>query len=109
MLELRGQVNMNSANDSSETKKQASNKTVLAAEDKIISIFCQYNGGMEFAMPIIRKQFADAEVDFKNPTKDELIRIAKRLVEVTKELQSPEIAKEEFREYMHIINKLENE
>ena len=94
--------------ETEDTKKRSSKSPVLEAEDKIISIFCQNNGGMEFAMPIVRKQFADAGVDFKNPKKDELIRIVKKLVEVTKELQGAEVAKEEFREYMHILNKLEN-
>ncbi|MCK5562225.1 MAG: hypothetical protein KAJ51_16620 [Thermoplasmata archaeon] len=96
-------------NEASETKKQSAKSPVLDAEDKIISIFCQNNGGMEFAMPIVRKQFADAGVDFKNPNKDELIRIVKKLIEITKEFQGAEVAKENFREYMHIINKLENE
>ena len=80
--------------------------TVLEAEDEIISIFCQKNGGMEFAMPIIRKQYKDAGVDFKNPTKDELIKIVDKLVEITKDLQGEVPAKEEFRDYMHIINKI---
>jgi len=80
--------------------------TVLEAEDEIISIFCQNNGGMEFAMPIIRKQFNDAGIDFKNPTKDELIVIVDKLVNITKELQGEAAAKEEFRDYMHIINKI---
>lgn len=87
-------------------KDTSTRVTVLEAEDEIISIFCQNNGGMEFAMPIIRKQFTDAGVNFKNPTKDELIIIVDKLVEITKELQGEAMAKEEFRDYMHIINKI---
>ena len=81
--------------------------SILDAEDEIISIFCQNNGGMEFAMPIIRKQFSDASVDFKNPTKEGLIEIINKLVAVTKEFQGAEVAKGEYRDYMHIIKKID--
>jgi hypothetical protein len=88
------------------TEESEQSLTVLAAEDEIITLFCQNIGGMEFAMPIVRKQFQDTGIDFKKPTKDELIIIVNKLVEITRELQGKAAARDGFRHYMHIINKI---
>jgi hypothetical protein len=98
---------MDDLNDSGRFDKLTDKKfTLLDAEDEIISIFCQNNGGMEFAMPIIRKQFKDAGIDFTKPTKSDLLIVIKKLVKITSELQGEQAAKEEFQDYMHILNRI---
>jgi hypothetical protein len=91
-----------------ESKDSRSQFSVLDAEDEIITRFCLNNGGMEFAMPIIRKQFNDIGIDFKNPTKDELIILANKLVEITRALQGDLVARAELQEYLHIIKRIQN-
>jgi 5,10-methenyltetrahydromethanopterin hydrogenase len=91
---------------SPESKDTESQFTVLDAEDEIITLFCTKNGGMEFAMPIIRKQFNDIGMDFKKPTKDELIILANRLVEITRALHGDFVARNELQEFLHIINRV---
>ena len=47
-------LNMNPYNDLNDSTMTGPKISILDAEDEIISIFCENNGGMEFAMPIIR-------------------------------------------------------
>ena len=58
-----------------DSEEVSEKKLLLKIEDEIIVKFCELNGGMEFAMPIIRKQFEKHNVDFKNPSKDDLYKI----------------------------------
>ena len=89
---------------SDDSEKNSQQDIILEVEDEIIATFCELNGGMEFAMPIIRKQFEKMNIDFKNPTIEQIIKIANILVEITEEIQGELVAKKErriFKEYMH--------
>ena len=80
---------------------------LLEIEDEIIANFCELNGGMELAMPIIRKQYEKHNIDFKNPTKDDLKNIADILVELTQKIKGEDIAREERRIFKELLGKLE--
>jgi len=82
-------------------------KLILQVEDDMIVKFCELNGGMEFAMPIIRNQYEKLNIDFKNPTKEDLHRIADRLVEVTENIKGEVIAKEEKKIFKDLLSQLE--
>ncbi len=77
--------------------------TVVEASDEIISIFCELHGGMEAAMPMIAYQFKKANVDFTNPTKEGLKRVAEGLVKVTEFLKGRSIAEKEEKRFNHVI------
>jgi len=81
---------------------------ILQIEDEIIVKFCELNGGMEFAMPIIRKQYEKLNVDFKKPTKKDLHRITELLIEVTANIKGKIVAKEERKYFNDLLIRLEN-
>ncbi len=61
---------------------QTEEMTLVAATDRIINDFCDNFGNLELAMPVIRRQFSEAGVDIRNPTKTGLLKIIDRLAEV---------------------------
>lgn len=61
--------------------------TIIEASDKIIMDFCNQFGGMESGMPILREQFAKADLNIKAPTKEGLIKIIGFLAEVESNLK----------------------
>lgn len=77
--------------------------TPVEASDEIISIFCELHGGMEAAMPMIAYQFKKANVDFTNPTKEGLQKVAEGLVKVTEFLKGKVIAEKEEKRFNHVI------
>jgi len=64
---------------------------ILIAEDNIINAFCNRMGGYEKAMPVIRKQFESLNIDFENPTKEQLTQLVKKLLEVMRHLTEEDI------------------
>lgn len=92
-----------------ESKQVTEKDILLEIEDEIIVKFCELNGGMEFAMPIIRKQYEKFNVDFKRPTKEDLYKIVKALIEVTENLKGDLVAREERRVFKELLNKLERD
>ena len=89
--------------------KQVDEKSIiLEIEDEIIVKFCELNGGMEFAMPIIRKQYEKLDVDFKNPSKSDLKLIVESLIEVTESLKGEAVAKQERKYFKDLLNRLDN-
>ena len=89
-----------------ESKETDGKKLILEIEDDIIVKFCELNGGMEFAMPIIRKQYDRLKIDFKNPKKEELEKLVESLVEVTESLKGELVAKEERKLFLDLLNKI---
>ena len=92
-------------NESEENDKK---EIILEVEDEILVKFCELNGGMEFAMPIIRKQFEKLNVDFRNPSKEDLHKIVESLLEVTLSLMGDVVAREERRYFKEFLNKMES-
>jgi hypothetical protein len=92
-------------NESEENDKK---DIILEVEDEILVKFCELNGGMEFAMPIIRKQFEKLDVDFRNPSKEDLYKIVESLLEVTQGLMGDVVAREERRYFKELLNKMES-
>lgn len=85
--------------------KYAPHRTItpVEASDEIISIFCELHGGMEAAMPMIAFQFKKANVDFANPTKEGLQKVADGLVKVTEFLKGKVIAEKEEKRFKHLL------
>ncbi len=90
-----------------DTDQSEETRLLLEIEDEIIVKFCELNGGMEFAMPIIRKQYEKLNIDFKSPTKQDLHKIVESLIEITENLKGELIAREERRYFKELLNKLE--
>ena len=83
--------------------------TPYEALDEIITTFCTVHGGLEEAMPMVRKKFAEADVDFSNPTKEGLKKVADKLVEVTRFLKGPDIAERERKKFRWILRRVPEE
>ncbi len=56
--------------------------TLVLVTDKIINDFCDNFGNLELAMPIIRRQFSEANVDIRNPSEKGLLRVIDLLAKV---------------------------
>ncbi len=82
-------------------------KNLLKIEDEIITCFCELNGGMELAMPIIRKQYEKHNIDFKNPTKEDLKNITNILANLTQQIKGEDVAREERRIFKELLSKLD--
>jgi hypothetical protein len=78
----------------------------VEASDEIISLFCELHGGMEAAMPMVAYQFKKAKVDFANPTKEGLQRVADGLVKVTEFLKGKSVADLEGKRFKHLIKRI---
>ncbi len=91
---------------SADIKESTEHNLLIEVEDEIIVTFCKYNGGMEFAMPIIRNQIEKLGFDFKNPTKDNMKDLVDALVDVTEKIIDVDIAKEERKVFKKILKKL---
>jgi len=81
---------------------------LLKIEDEMIAKFCELTGGMEIAMPIIRKQYEKLNIDFKNPSREDLLKIAETLTDVTQKIKGEIIAREESRYFRELFKKLED-
>ena len=102
---------INVANDPENENSDNSNEmnnglNILEVEDDIIVTFCELNGGMEFAMPIIRNQYEKLNIDFKNPTKEELRKITEKLVEITEGMKGELTAKKERKIFKDLLSKI---
>ena len=78
--------------------------TPTQASDEIITLFCMLHGGIEEAMPIVKNQFFRSYVDFDNPSKAGLKKVAEGLVGVTHFLKGKDIAdltKKRFQLYLN--------
>jgi small GTP-binding protein len=84
-------------------EKEISNLVQVA--DAIIVSFSGHLGGFETAMPIIEQQFKKAGVNFMQPTKEQLVSALKNLVKITEGFQGPEVANQELKKFMAILNK----
>ena len=80
--------------------------TPVKASDEIISLFCELHGGMEAAMPMVAFQFKKANVDFANPTKEGLQKVAEGLINVTEFLKGKYIADLEGKRFKHLIKRI---
>jgi small GTP-binding protein len=60
--------------------------------DRIISDFCSEYGGLEDAMPILRRQFELANLDINNPTEESLISAVENLADVESGFKDKNIA-----------------
>ena len=78
---------------------------LVQVADALIVSFSGHLGGFETAMPIIEQQFKKAGVEFMNPTKEQLVTALKNLVKITEGFQGPDIANQELRRFMTILNK----
>ncbi len=84
-------------------EKEISNLVQVA--DAIIVSFSGHLGGFETAMPIIEQQFKKAGVNFMNPTREQLVTALKNLVNITEGFQGADVANQELKKFMAILNK----
>jgi small GTP-binding protein len=84
--------------------KEKTISTLLQVADAIIVDFCSILGGFETGMPIVEQQFKKAGVNFMNPTKEQLMTAIKNLVKIAQELQGQEVAMQQQRKFIAILN-----
>jgi small GTP-binding protein len=60
--------------------------------DRIISDFCSVYGGIEDAMPVLRRQFELARLDINNPTEQALVSAVEKLADVEAGFKDKNIA-----------------
>jgi small GTP-binding protein len=64
----------------------------IRAEDRIITEFCETAGGFDVAMPVVQEQFRKLDVNFTNPTKEELSLVIQNLVTYLEYIKDKESA-----------------
>jgi small GTP-binding protein len=69
-------------------------KPAIKVEDNIINLFCIEAGGFEVTMPIIRKQFQKLNIDFENPSKEDLEKVIAKLIDYIRFIKDETTAKE---------------
>jgi small GTP-binding protein len=62
---------------------------MMLAQDSIINTFCNIMGGYEQNMPTVQDHFKKLDIDFENPTKDQLEELVKNLDKVADAALSP--------------------
>jgi small GTP-binding protein len=69
----------------------------IKAEDYIINLFCTEAGGYQVTMPIVRQHFQKHGIDFENPTREDLLKVANSLTKYLVFIKGDEVAKEYYR------------
>ncbi|UCH89466.1 MAG: GTP-binding protein [Thermoplasmata archaeon] len=77
--------------------------TILDVEDEIIAKFCDEMEGFDLTMPMIRQQFEKENVDFRNPNKEQLIRVVNNLITAAQVFKDPEALKKLRKDLMQIV------
>lgn len=76
---------------------------IIAAEDELIDAFCRQVGNAEVSMPVIRQKFKKLDIDFENPTKEDLQKMVKELTNYVKFLIGDEEARKVERNLNRIV------
>jgi small GTP-binding protein len=71
--------------------------------DKIIDDFCRGYGGIEEAMPVLRRQFELSNLDLNNPQRESLVSAVERLADVEAGFQNIEKVKANLRKRLKWI------
>jgi small GTP-binding protein len=71
--------------------------------DKIIDDFSKGYGGIEEAMPVLRRQFELSNLDLNNPTREALVSSVERLADVEAGFQNIDIVKANLRKRLRWI------
>jgi small GTP-binding protein len=82
-------------------------QTILDVEDEIITKFCDELEGFDLTMPMIRQQFEKENVDFRNPNKEQLIRVVNNLIEAAQVFKDPDALKKLRKDLMQIVHNYE--
>lgn len=82
------------------------NPTIIDIEDRIIIEFCKLNGGIEVGMPIVREQIRKFNINFQQPTKDDLVKLTENLNSITNMLKSPEVTNKQKTIFDGLIAKI---
>lgn len=56
---------------------------------------------------LIESLFKDVGGDFNNPTKDDILKVIKKLAEIAAQFREPEIVEKHYNEIMELIRKLD--
>jgi small GTP-binding protein len=55
---------------------------LIDAEDRIVALFTEAVGDDERSLPMVRDLFEEIDVDFRNPTRDDLLTVSKGLIRI---------------------------
>lgn len=81
--------------------------TAIDVEDIIMARYCELLEDPEFAMAIIREQFRKANVDFRNPTAEGLMKVVEYIINAASDqVESARLAKEK-KAYSNLIRMIE--
>jgi small GTP-binding protein len=84
----------------------AKNLTALEAEDEIVARYCKLINEPDLAMDMIREIVNKVEIDFKNPTPEDLSRVVNYLIHAASERVDAKILENEKRDYMDLIDRI---
>jgi small GTP-binding protein len=81
--------------------------TAIDVEDIIMARYCELLEDPEFAMAIIREQFRKADVDFRNPTAEGLMKVVEYIINAASDqVESARLAKEK-KAYSNLIRMID--
>jgi small GTP-binding protein len=90
------------------TEHNGEEVTILGVEDEIVACFCEIMGDTALGMSIVRKQFTDAGIDFRQPTIEGMENIVNRLGAALVPFEGQEKARVARMELMRILNRYKN-
>lgn len=91
----------------SETVALERKLTAIDVEDIIMARYCELLEDPEFAMAIIREQFRKANVDFRNPTPEGLMKVVEYIINAASDqVEAARLAKEK-KAYSNLIRMIE--
>jgi small GTP-binding protein len=67
---------------------------ITQATDQIMDLFCEELGGYERVMPVTRIVFKNLGIDFKDPSKEDLLRLIDQLMDITSDEKGATVAKQ---------------
>jgi len=82
--------------------------TIYSLVDEMVATYCDRMGDIGLAMSIVRKQFADAEVNFLDPTPEKLEEVADKLADTLVHFKGMEKADQVREELKKLINSYGN-
>jgi small GTP-binding protein len=83
--------------------KQILISPIIKAEDDIIMEFCNEVGDFEISMPYVREQFQKLDIDFENPTKEDLENVITNLADTIRFIKGDDEAEQVERKLRKIL------
>ena len=75
-------------------------------QDELIMKFCEFYGNdLDICMPIVRNQYSKCNIDFNNASKDDLVKVSDKFVEILKKYTDEKKAMMAKNSFKNILNR----